>query len=121
MRIERASGHRLGEAIDLSNIATAYAGMGQPQTAIRYYKKAADIDRAIENKHGHATTLLNISITLKQMGMLEQAVTQAEEALTIFKQIKAVETTEVSAMVARFRRQIPKGMKGVIDPPHRER
>ncbi len=88
LEIDRAIGHRRGEANDLANIGLVYKQMGRLEEALQSAQEALEISQEIGYRRGEATALGSISNVQSQMGRLKEALQAQQDALKIFKEIR---------------------------------
>jgi CHAT domain-containing protein len=80
-------GDRSGEATTLNNIGEVYIGIGQPQRALEFFKKALPIVKEVGNRSGEATTLNNIGLVYRGIGQPQRALEFLNQALLIVQNV----------------------------------
>jgi tetratricopeptide (TPR) repeat protein len=76
-----------GEAIALGNIGLVCRIKGHLDEALKYHKRALEIDRQIGYKQGEAVDMGNIGIIYRAKGDLGQALKYLEDALEILMRL----------------------------------
>ncbi|WDF53930.1 tetratricopeptide repeat-containing sensor histidine kinase [Mucilaginibacter sp. KACC 22063] len=69
-------------------IGLVYLAQGQVKTSLKYFKDAENINRVLNNTHGLAANLLNISLAQSQLHMLDSAVVNIKKSLEISNRYK---------------------------------
>jgi tetratricopeptide (TPR) repeat protein len=87
LKIDRETGHRQGEASQLSNVALICRNKGELETALKYLAEALKIDTETGNNQGRARDLGNIGVIYHDKGELDQALKCFAEALKVNKEI----------------------------------
>jgi tetratricopeptide (TPR) repeat protein len=96
-------GDRRGEGHALSNIGTAYYGLGQYHTALQYDDLGLQIARAIGNSSGEADALFNSATALENLGDRNRAISRAETALRIYGAMESPHASKVRDQLAKWR------------------
>jgi len=73
-----------------SNMGMIYLDMGQPETALVYFRKGLLISRSMAKKQDIGTTLLNIASTLELLERNEEALENLNEALPLLLEINNI-------------------------------
>jgi tetratricopeptide (TPR) repeat protein len=86
-------------------VILVYTRLGKYKHAIELYEQALAIAREVGNRQGEGDALWNLSLTLDKLGDRDQAIAQAEAALTIRGQIEDPKVNEVQKQLAEWRGQ----------------
>lgn len=70
-----------------SNIGMIYSDMGQPESSLVFFRKSLLISREQNKKPDIGTNLINIAVALKHLNRNEEALKNAQEALTIVTEL----------------------------------
>ena len=87
LAIDRETGDRANEAVDLGNLASSYADLGQIARAIELYEQALAIDRETGYRAGEARDLGDLADRYAELGQIARAIELYEQALAIARQI----------------------------------
>ena len=71
-----------------NNLGDAYAAMNDWNTSEQYYQRSLAIKCRADDIHGQATSLHNLISVHMNLGMREQALADAEEAIVLFDRIR---------------------------------
>jgi tetratricopeptide (TPR) repeat protein len=80
-------GDREGTANLLSNLGVVHDRKGDTEAALKFYRRAVEVHRAIGSRRGLATVLNNIGVVNMARGDLSMALQRFEEALRIRREM----------------------------------
>jgi Tfp pilus assembly protein PilF len=83
----RAVGDRAGEQATLSNIGGVFQRIGQPDSALAYYRQALPITRAVGDRAGEALGLLHIGAVFGDIGQPDSALAYFRQALPMVRAV----------------------------------
>jgi signal transduction histidine kinase/CheY-like chemotaxis protein len=118
LNIHVAIGNKQGEASANMGIGNVYLAQGYRsinekaneeanEMALRYFKKALEINRAMEEKRMTAIVLNNIALVYHEMGRFDESKLSHEEVLSIAKEIRnpMLESTALNNLAVVFEAQ----------------
>lgn len=100
LAIERTENNRIGEAIDLYNLAGVIQSLGDYAQAEKLYLESVAIDRELENLEGTSSDLQGLGAVYLDMNELEKAEAAFRESLEI-------------AHAIDFRHSVPRALNGL--------
>lgn len=70
-----------------SNMGMIYSDMGQPETALVFFRKSMLLSRTQGNKQDVGTNLINIGLALNKLKRTQEAVDNINEAVAVFTEL----------------------------------
>jgi CHAT domain-containing protein/Tfp pilus assembly protein PilF len=88
LSLSQAVGDRIGEALTLTRLGLANSSSNKHDTALDYFTQALRLNQDVGNRLGEATALYNIARAERDLGRLNKAEAQIEDALNIIESIR---------------------------------
>jgi CHAT domain-containing protein/Tfp pilus assembly protein PilF len=88
LAFERGDEDRRDEAYTFNNIGLVFEAEGQRQKALDYYNQALLLNRESDDRFGETDTLYNIASIERNLGELDDAMVNSEQALKIVESLR---------------------------------